>query len=120
MPGAFPKGLYRIVCNQITGLFSPVTAPPTNKWAFRASDGLWLHVLFLAISTQLMDHLKLASVLFEVVSRAGYTFCPFVFTIGLWLSSTLGFSHGFQMQLIQPVSHKKTFLNVRPASNKPE
>lgn len=119
MPGAFPKGLYHIVCNQITGLFSPVTAP-TDKLAIRTPDGLWLNTLFLAVSMHLMDHLKLASVLSEIKSSASYTFCTFVFIIHLWLSSTLGFSHGFQRQLFQPENDKKIFLNVRPASNKPK
>lgn len=70
---------------------------PTNKQAIRASDGLWLNTLFLAVSMQLMDHLKLASVLSEIMSSAGYSFCTFVFIIHLWLNSTLGFAHGFEM-----------------------
>lgn len=117
IPGVFPKGLYHTVCNQSNGLFNPVTAP-TNKQAIRASDGLWLNARFLAVSMKLMDHLKLASVLPEIMSSAGYTFCTFVFIIHS--SSTLGFSYGFQMQLFQPESHQKIFLNVRPASNSSE
>lgn len=58
MPGTLSKGLYHTVCNQITpsggaiqitALFSPMTTP-TNKQAIRASDGLWIRALFLALS----------------------------------------------------------------------
>lgn len=78
------------------------------------------NALFLVVSMELMDHLKFASILSEIMSSVDYTICTFVFLICLWLSSMLGFTHGFQMQLFQPESHKKIFLNVRPASNKPE
>lgn len=54
---ALSQGSVLYLCNQITpsggavqvtGLLSPVTTP-TNKQAIKASHGLWIHALFLAV-----------------------------------------------------------------------
>lgn len=67
-----------------------------------------------------MGHLKIAVVWSEIMSVAGYTFFSSVSIIFCGYASHLFFSHGFQMQLFWPESHRKIFLNVRRASNEPE